>query len=62
MKYLYYWFETVDQVSIPIAICLELVCFLSEEVKDGIDGVAVLEGLCGRMCKEVYACLPGIVE
>ncbi len=61
MKDLYYWFKTVDQLSIPIAICLELVCFVSEDVKDGIGGVAILEGLRGRMCDEVYACLFGIV-
>jgi len=61
MKDLYYRFKTVDQLSIPIAIFLELVCFVSEDIKDGIGGVAILEGLRGRMCNEVYACLFGIV-
>ena len=61
MKDLHYWFKTVDQLAIPIAICLELLCFVSEEIKDDIGGVAILEGLGGGMCSEVYACLFGIV-
>ena len=61
MKDLYYWFKTVDQFAIPIAICLELLCFVSEEIKDGIGGFAILEGLGGGMSSEVYACLFGIV-
>ena len=61
MKDMYYWFKTVDKLAISIAICLELVCFVSEEIEDGIGGVAILEGLGGGMCSEVYACLFGIV-
>ena len=61
MKYLYNGFKTVDQLSIPIAIRLELLCFVSEEIKDGIGGVAILEGLGRGMCGEVYACLLCIV-
>ena len=61
MKDLYYGFKTVDQLAIPIAICLELLCPVSEEIKDGIGGVAILEGLCRGMRSEVYACLIGIV-
>ena len=61
MKDLYYRFKTVDQLPIPIAICLELVCFVSEEIKDGIGGVAILEGLGRGMCCKVYPCLFSIV-
>ena len=62
MKNLYYGFKTVDQLSIPIAICLELLCFVLEETKDGIGGIAILEGLGRGMCDEVYASLFGIVR
>ena len=62
MKDLYYGFKTVDQFAIPIAICLELLCPVSKEIKDGIGGVAILEGLCRGMCNEVYASLFGIVR
>ena len=62
MKDLYYGFKTVDQFSIPIAICLELLCFFSEEIKDSIGGVAILEGLGRGMFGEVYACLLSIVR
>jgi len=58
---MYYRFETVDQLAIPIAICLELLCLVSEEIEDGIGVVAILEGLCRGMSSEVYACLFGIV-
>ena len=34
MKDLYYWFKTVDQFAITIAVSLELFCFVSEEVDD----------------------------
>ena len=61
MKDLYYRFKTVDQLSIPIAICLELVCFVSEEIKDRIGGVASLEGLRKGMCSKVYTRLFSIV-
>ena len=61
MKDLHYGFKTVDQLAIPIAICLELVCFVSKEIKDRIDGVAILEGLRRGMCGEVYACFFGIL-
>ena len=61
MKDMYYRFKTVDQLAIPIAICLELLCFFCEEIKDGISGVAILEGLCRGMSSEVDACLFGIV-
>ena len=61
MKDLHYGFKTVDQLSIAIAICLELLCFVFEEIKDGICGIAILEGLGRGMCGEVYACLLSIV-
>ena len=61
MKDLYYGFETVDQLAIPISICLELLCFVSEEIEDRIGGVAILEGLRRGMCSEVYAGLLSIV-
>ena len=61
MKDMYYRFKTVDQLAIPIAICLELLCFVAEEIKNGIGVVAILEGLCRGMSSEVYACLFGIV-
>jgi len=55
MKDLYYGFKIVDQVAIPIAICLELLCFFSEEIEDRIGGVAILEDLRRGMCSEVDA-------
>jgi len=61
MKNLYYRFKTLDQLAIPIAIRLELLCFVLEETEDCIGGAAILEGLRGGMCCEVYACLFGIV-
>ena len=61
MKDLYYGFKTVDQFAIPIAVCLELLRPVSEEIKDSIGGVAIFEGLCKGMCNEVYASLFGIV-
>jgi len=61
MKDLYYGFKTVGQLAIPIAICLELLCFVFEEIKDRIGGVAILEGLHRGVPGEVYACLFGIV-
>ena len=61
MKDLYDGFKTVDQPAISVAICLELLCFVSEEIEDGISGVAILENLGRGMCGEVYACLFGIV-
>jgi len=61
MKDLHYWFKTVDQLAISIAICLELLCFVCEEINDGIGGVSILEGLCRGMSSEVDACLFGIV-
>jgi len=62
MKDLYYWFKTVDQLAISIAICLELLCLVSEEIKDRIGGVAILDGLCRGISSKVYACLFGIVR
>ena len=61
MKDLYNWFKTIDQLSISIAIILELLCSVLKEVEDGIGRIAVLERLGGRMCCEVYFCLLGIV-
>ena len=61
MKDLYYGLKTVDQLAIPIAILLKLLCFVSEEIKDRIGRVAILEGLCGGMTNKIYACLSGIV-
>jgi len=60
MKDLYYGFKTVDQLAIPIAICLELLCFFSEEIEDRIGGVAILDDLRRGMCSEVNARLFGI--
>ena len=62
MKDLYNWFKTIDQLSISIAIILELLCSVLKEVEDGFGRVAVLECLGGRMCYEVYFCLLGIVR
>ena len=61
MKDVYYGFKTVDQLSIPVAICLELLCFVSKEIKDGIGGVPIFEGLRREMSSEVYTRLFGIV-
>ena len=61
MKDLYYRFKTVYQLAIPIAICLELLCLVCEEIDDGIGGVAILEGFRGGMVREVYVCLFGII-
>ena len=61
MKYLYNRLETVYQFAIPIAICLELICFALKDVEGRISRVAVLEGLGGGMSGEVYACLFGII-
>jgi len=62
MKDLYNWFKTIDQLSISIAIILELLCSVLKEVEDGIGRVAVLECLGGRMGCKVYFCLLGIVR
>jgi hypothetical protein len=61
MEDLYYRFKIVDQLAISIAISLELLCFLSKEIEDGIGGVAILEDLSRGMCNEVYTGLFGIV-
>ena len=61
MKDLYCGFKTVDQLAIPISICLELLCFVSEEIEDRIGGVAILKDLGRGMCSEVDARLFGIV-
>ena len=61
MKDLYYGFKIVDQLAISIAISLELLCFFSEEIEDGIGGVAILENSGRGMCSEAYACLFSIV-
>jgi len=60
MKDLYYGFKTVEQLAIPIAICLELFCFVSKEIEDRIGGVAILEDLRRGMCSEVNPRLFGI--
>jgi hypothetical protein len=57
MEDLYYGFKTVDQLAISIAISLELLCFVSEEIEDGIGGVGILEDSGRGMCSEVYTCL-----
>ena len=61
MKYLYNRLETVHQFAIPIAICLELICFVLKDVEDRFGRVAILEGLGGGMSGEVYAGLFGII-
>ena len=61
MEYLYKRLETVHEFAIPIAICLELVCFVLKDVEDRIGRVAVLDGLGGGMNGEVYGCLSGII-
>ena len=53
MKESYYGLKSVDQFSIPVAICLELVCFILKKSEDGIGGVASLEGLGEGMCGEI---------
>ena len=60
MKDLYYGFKTVDQPPVSIAICLELLGFVSEDIEDHIGGVAILEDLGRGMCCEVDARLFGI--
>ena len=61
MEYLHNRLETVYQFAIPIAICVELVCFALKDVEDRFGRVTVLKGLCGWMSGEVYARLFGII-
>ena len=61
MEDLYYGFKTIDQLAISIAISLELLCFLYEEIEDRMGGVAILEDLSRGMRSEVYTGLFGIV-
>jgi len=61
MKNLYYGLKIVDQFAIAVTIGLELLCFVLKEVEDVVGSVAILEGLGGRVCGEVYACLFGVV-
>jgi hypothetical protein len=62
MKHLYNWFETVDQLVIPIAIILELLCFVLKEFEDSIGRSAVLELLGKRVFGKVYPSLLEVVS
>jgi hypothetical protein len=61
MKHLDDRLETIDQLSISIAIGLELACFLLEDVEDSIGRIAILEGSSDGVCCEVYTGLFGIL-
>jgi hypothetical protein len=61
MKHLYDRLETVYEFTIPITICLELICFALKDVEDGVGRVAVLEGFGRGMSGEVYTRLFGII-
>jgi hypothetical protein len=50
VKHLYDRFETVDQFSISVTVCLELLGFVSEEVEDAFGRVKRLERLGKGMC------------
>jgi len=43
VKDLYDWFETVDQFSISVTVCLELLGFVCKEVEDAFGRVRILE-------------------
>jgi hypothetical protein len=60
MKNLYYRLETVDQLAIPIAISLKLLCFVFQESENCLGGTGILESLGRGMYGEVYSCLLGI--
>jgi len=61
MKDLNYWLKAIDQLAIPIAIFLELDCFVLKHVEEVVGRAAVLKVLGGGMCSEIYFCLFGIV-
>ncbi len=61
MKDLYYWFKAIDQFTITIAICLELVCFILKHVEEVIGREAELKVLGEGICSEIDSCLFGIV-
>jgi len=60
MKDLYYRFETVDQLAIPVTISLKLLCFIFQEGENCLGGAGILESLGRGMYGEVYSCLFGI--
>jgi hypothetical protein len=59
MKDSYNRVETVDQLSIPIAVILELSCFDLKEIEDIIGRLAALDCLGEGTVGEVY---PGLFE
>jgi hypothetical protein len=61
MKDLNYWLKEIDQFAIPIAIFLELDCFVLKHVEEVVGRAAVLKVLGGGMCSEIYSCFFGIV-
>ena len=61
MKNSYDRFKAVDQFAIAVTICLELVCFVLEEVDNRVGRVAVLKYLGRGMSGEVYSCLFKII-
>jgi len=61
MKDLNYRLKAIDQFAIPIAICLELVCFILKHVEEVVGRAAVLKVLGAGMYSEIYSCLFGIV-
>ena len=60
MKDLYYRLETVDQLAIPVAISLKLLCFVFQEGENCLGGTGILESLGRGIYGEVYSCLFGI--
>ena len=60
MKDLYYRLETVDQLAIPVAISLKLLCFVIQEGENCLGGAGMLESLGRGISGEVYSCLFGI--
>jgi len=61
MKDLNYWLKGIDQLAIPIAIFLELDCFVLKHVEEVVGRATVLKVLSAGMCSEIYSCLFGIV-
>jgi len=61
MKDMHYRLKAIDQFAIPIAIFLELDCFVLKHVEEVVGRAAVLKVLGAGMCSEIYSCLFGIV-
>jgi len=62
MENLYDWFKVVDQFSVSVPVCVELVCSVLQEVENGVGVVAIPDGLGKGMRGKVYTRLRGIVR